>query len=621
MFSVIMPVWNRANLVARAIRSVLAQTFTDYELLIIDDGSRDDSAQVIRPYLSHKVIYHRIPHRGVSAARNFGLREAQRRYIAYLDSDNAWHPDFLAGMHQALEEAAGRYEAAYCMAKMYREDRKDGAFHLVGVVGQPFAFSRLLTYNYIDLNTFVHSRKCVELAGGFDERLRCLVDWDLVLRITSRFEPLFVPKVLVDYYVAAADNAITLRESRRRAGRIVRKKNRKLNRPAAVAHDTITYTWPELPEEKFHNWVRISAWARARDAKPDTLDYKAFGFPYMLQIEPTSRCNLSCLLCPAGRNELNRERRDMTLEEFRLVVDDMERWLLFLILWDWGEPFMNRQLPDMIRYASERGIKTVTSTNGHFLQDEAYVEAILKSGLSTLIVAIDSLSPESYQVYRKRGKLDRVLAGLQKLMEMKRRLGSRTLINMRMVVMRQNEHELGQLRRLAGELGADWFTAKTLNPSMGPTALDEELVPSNPRYRRYAYHKGTYERIRVDTMCKRAWFMSNILSNGDVVPCCYDYDATMKVGNAFEQPLSELWHGPAYRALRERIYHQKDSLPHCRDCPVNYKYSEAGPFVESLDFSANLRTRLSDVWTKVFGRGPGREIADGPPHGLAALGK
>ena len=103
---------------------------------------------------------------------------------------------------------------------------------------------------------------------------------------------------------------------------------------------------------------------------------------------------------------------------------------------------MNPQLPRMIRYAADHDIRTVTSTNAHFLDNKAYIEQILTSGLTSLIVAIDSLCEESYTVYRKRGSLSKAMTGLGNVIKMKKKLGSKTLINLRTVIMKQNEHEL-----------------------------------------------------------------------------------------------------------------------------------------------------------------------------------
>lgn len=366
----------------------------------------------------------------------------------------------------------------------------------------------------------------------------------------------------------------------------IRKKHTRFRGPVTFVHDTIKYTWDNLPEQKYRNWFRIN------QEQLNTSDYTAWGYPFMLQIEPTNACNLECPLCPVGRGELGRKTEHMGLDVYKSIIDDMESNLLLLVLWDWGEPFMHPQLPDMIEYASTRDIRTVTSTNAHFLNNDAYIERILSSGLSTLIVAIDSLHDESYRVYRRKGRLDKAISGLQNTIRIKKKLGSGTCIALRMVIMKQNEHEVASLKKLAKEIGADRFVVKTLNPSCGSTNMDSDLLPNNPRYRRFEYDRYTDQRIRIDVKCRRVWWMANILSNGDVVPCTYDYDSSMKVGNVKEKPFSEIWNGPAYRKLRERIYKEKDSIEKCHNCWINFKLSKFGWFPLSIDFNESLFERF-----------------------------
>lgn len=598
MFSIIMPVWNRADMIKKSIESILAQTFEDYELLIIDDGSEDNLEEIIHPYLSENIIYHKIPHSGASRARNFGIQHAKGDFIAYLDSDNVWHPDFLSRMYGALNNATVKKEVAYCICNVYKEDQANGHIYLTPhTVGGEFNFKRLLFRNYIDLNAFVHSKKCIGHVGLFDERLKRFIDWDFILRICSKYEPAFVPHFLVDYYLGIAENAITLEEEVKIAADIIGKKNEKYKKPVSICHDAITYTWEGLSDEKYNNWVRMN------NEELDTTDFKAWGFPYMLQIEPTNRCNLACPLGPVGMNELVREPRDMSIKEFKSLIDDMEAYLLFLVLWDWGEPFMNPEFPGMIKYAAEKGIKTVTSTNAHFLHNKAYVEEILKSGLSSLIVAVDCLNEEHYAAYRKKGNIGKVISGLENVLTLKKQLGSKTLINMRMVIMKYNERELGNMKRLAGKLKIDKFTVKTVNPSCGMNSMDKDIIPNNPKYRRYVYKKGTYERVRLNAICRRVWQMSNIFSNGAVVPCCYDYKAELKVGNIREEPFTKIWNSPAYRELRKKVYHQKDSIPKCRECTINFKLAGDDWFREAYDYNTSINTRLINKikrYTKLF---------------------
>jgi radical SAM protein with 4Fe4S-binding SPASM domain len=574
MFSVILPVWNRADCVARSIESVIHQTLQEYELIVVDDGSQDGLEEVIVPYLSDRIKYFRTEHRGASAARNFGIERAGHPYIAHLDSDNQWHATFLERMKSALQRAGAGEAAAYCMARCLRCDKRTGETIQIATLGRDFNYRQLLIGNYIDMNTFVHSRNIVDAAGMFDENLERATDWDFIIRISSLIEPVFLPEILVDYYVDLADDRISKRGDTARVYERVAEKHRDKAQPLILRHNLHGYRFNGVSDLKYRNWLRM------QQEPYDTSTFMARGFPYMLQIEPTNRCNLSCPLCPAGCGELRREAHTMRIEEFTSIVDDLEDYLLLLDLWDWGEPFLNPSLPAMVRYASRRGIKTITSTNAHFLHEDEFVAALLESGLTSLIVSLDSTDEESYRAYRRGGNLDRALGGLSRLIRNRWRIGASTRIEVQMVVTRHNEDEIASLSALAEEHGADAFTVKTVNPSRGERHFDEEYVPRNPKYRRYAYEPDSWKRVGAEARCERIWTMANILSNGDVVPCCYDYDETMTVGNVFKTPLSALWNGEPYREMRRRISGDPAALEKCRHCGINFALSETGWFVE-----------------------------------------
>ncbi len=354
---------------------------------------------------------------------------------------------------------------------------------------------------------------------------------------------------------------------------------KKRSKRVSFCFDAIDFFWEKVPEKKYQNFIKM------KDIEAQADNFVVDGFPYMLQLEPTNRCNLKCPLCPAGTNQLGRPRRDMPLSEFKGLIDDMEDYLLFIILWEWGEPFMHPELPEMIRYAADRGIKTLTSTNAHFLHDESYLRRILSSGLDTLIIAIDSLEQERYAVYRQSGALEKAIDGLKTVLEIKRDLKSKTRINLRMVIMKQNEHELPALRKFAKEMGVDLFTVKSLNPSCGLDAKDDELVPVNPHYRRYNYTPNNNERVKLNVHCRKMTFMCSISANGEVVPCGYDFTSELKIGNIEDQALSEIWNSKEAQALRKKLYYEKDRIPKCAECSINYELSSGGWFPEKIVFN------------------------------------
>jgi O-antigen biosynthesis protein len=205
LVSIIMPAYNREDTIQAAIASVLAQTYQNFELIIIDDGSSDGTANVVKSFKDERVQLIKGPGRsGVSEARNIGLRVAKGELVAYLDSDNTWRPEYLTAMVAALHKSP-HAQAAYSGQYLYR-----------GTHPEPFAirfasFNKglLENRNYIDLNCFMHSKQVFKKTGMFDTRLKRFVDWDLILKISSEYSIISVPVILSNYFFELADNAIT----------------------------------------------------------------------------------------------------------------------------------------------------------------------------------------------------------------------------------------------------------------------------------------------------------------------------------------------------------------------------------------------------------------------------
>ncbi len=198
LVSVILPTWNRAGMLRRAVESVRAQTLRGWELIVIDDGSTDDTPAVLAGLTAFepRIRVVTVEHGGVSRARNAGIAAAAADHVAFLDSDNTWQPDFLATMLAGI--SARGHSAAYSAMELRREG---------GTSWRAFEGGRefLLAGNHIDLNVLVARTSLVREVGGFDERLRRAVDYDLVLRLSERTEIGYLPFVGAIYRESAAD--------------------------------------------------------------------------------------------------------------------------------------------------------------------------------------------------------------------------------------------------------------------------------------------------------------------------------------------------------------------------------------------------------------------------------
>ncbi|MDP3966839.1 MAG: glycosyltransferase [Nocardioides sp.] len=193
LVSIVMPLWNRAAVVRAAVESVQRQTFSGWELVIVDDGSTDDSLAVVRGLAAYdeRIVVVPAGHRGVSAARNAGLAQARGRYVAFLDTDNQWRPGFLQLMLAELEA-----HPDWGMAHAALQAAKDGKVYYRAFEG---THQHLLVANHIDLNVLVARRELVDRVGGFDETLRRGVDYDLVLKMAELTPPHLVRYIGVDY--------------------------------------------------------------------------------------------------------------------------------------------------------------------------------------------------------------------------------------------------------------------------------------------------------------------------------------------------------------------------------------------------------------------------------------
>ena len=174
--SVVMPTRNCLQLLPAAIESVIAQSYSHWELIVVDDGSTDGTTDSLRAHFTDpRIRLLATGGVGVSGARNAGLAEARGELIAYLDSDNTWMPEYLELM--VSEFARSNAASVYAVLKVREKPGAPGWYR-----AQPFDYRRLTFSNYIDLNVFMHRRELYSRLGGFDVSLRRVVDWDLILR-------------------------------------------------------------------------------------------------------------------------------------------------------------------------------------------------------------------------------------------------------------------------------------------------------------------------------------------------------------------------------------------------------------------------------------------------------
>jgi glycosyltransferase involved in cell wall biosynthesis len=193
--AVVLPCYNAANYLARALDSVLAQTHPDFRIYVVDDGSTDETAKILQRYSAYAVPFHQ-EHLGQAAARNRGIAMSTAPYIAFLDADDYWLPRKLEQQVAVLEQNP-RVGLVCSDCATMKDGKLSGAYF--GNTKAPRAgklFTRLTRECFVFTPTVVVRRRCVEEAGLFNESLVVSEDFDLWLRIAARWEVAVVPEVL-----------------------------------------------------------------------------------------------------------------------------------------------------------------------------------------------------------------------------------------------------------------------------------------------------------------------------------------------------------------------------------------------------------------------------------------
>ena len=297
-----------------------------------------------------------------------------------------------------------------------------------------------------------------------------------------------------------------------------------------------------------------------------------WGYPVSISFEPTTSCNLRCPECPSGLRAFTRPTGMLQKDFFRDTIDQLSSDLLYLIFYFQGEPYLNPSFLDMVKYASDKGIYTATSTNAHYLND-ANARRTVESGLDRLIISIDGTTQEVYQQYRVGGKLEKVLEGARNIMKWKKELNSKTpFVFFQFLVVKPNEHQIEDVKRLAAEIGVDdvrFKTAQVYDYEQDPN----NLIPTLDKYSRYRKNdNGEFVfKNSLQNHCWRLWHATVISWDGLVVPCCFDKDAQHTLGDLKGKPFKEVWHSDQYVHFRRQILQSRKNIDICANCSEGTK--------------------------------------------------
>ncbi len=304
----------------------------------------------------------------------------------------------------------------------------------------------------------------------------------------------------------------------------------------------------------------------------------------MFMVEPTTQCNLRCPLCPVPAH-MHRPGIHMQQHTYRDVVDDIVGHAKMIALWNFGEPLLNPEIFDMIRYAEDRSIRVRVSTNSTFLEDKD-VESIFASNLSSIIVCLDGASKATHERYRIGSSFELVKAGIERLGHRRHALGrTKPFIRLQFLVFSYNESEIESMIDLAESMRVDQLALK--NVSLGSWVKEHlrgrmarKMLPKGEKYRKYHVDEERVELKIEDQTCSWAYENGVVLANGDVTTCCYDSNGDHVFANVHRDGgLMNILRSEKMRDVRAQIVSRE--LPLCGTC----QYSDYGHTMINFEYA------------------------------------
>jgi radical SAM protein with 4Fe4S-binding SPASM domain len=293
------------------------------------------------------------------------------------------------------------------------------------------------------------------------------------------------------------------------------------------------------------------------------------GYPAFYSVEPTNRCNLQCPQCLTGMGKLGRASGDIDISTYKKIIAEIAPYSISLQLHFQGEPFLNKDIFEMINLAKKTKTYVLMSTNGHFLSED-FCNRIIESKLDKLIVSLDGLTQEDYSEYRKSGNLNLVLEGINRLTSLKKKeKANKPAIILQHLVTKKTEESLDEIKSFAKSVKAK-LSLKSMQ--IYDTHDSSNILPLEDKYSRY-YKDGSDYKIKstLKNKCKRLWFNTVFTIDGDVVPCCFDKSANYSYGNIKKSSFKEIWLGNSANEFRARVLSARKEIPICTNCTEGLK--------------------------------------------------
>jgi len=317
--------------------------------------------------------------------------------------------------------------------------------------------------------------------------------------------------------------------------------------------------------------------SNSRVRRQSVLDYRrqrvrTRTLPPLLHVELTNACNLECPMCP--RNEMKRKVGFMPVPLATKIAAEAAGQSEFVTLHAWGESILHPQFDQIVAGFRQRGIQTMLSTNGNLLNDQR-ADRLLDSGLDFLVFSLDAVTEETYNQVRVGGDFKDTVQKIEAFLAKAKARRCRTFCVCQLIYMSVNKAEALAFKAKWQALGAHvWL--KPFSVWNGEADDIREFHPDQAKLRPWA------------NLCDWPWRQMVIHWNGNVVPCCNDYDGAVVFGNVEKQTLAEVWNGQPMVVFRDAHVKGRATIEFCRKCP----YASLGTLKQAVFMGVSYLTSL-----------------------------
>jgi len=284
--------------------------------------------------------------------------------------------------------------------------------------------------------------------------------------------------------------------------------------------------------------------------------------PVNIMVEPCNICNLKCVGCITGLKHAGAiEPLMLNFNQFKRIFDQIKEYVFSISLYNWGEPFLNKDIFSVVEYATANKCAVTVHSNFNVF-DESMAEEAIVSRLTHIYLSIDGATQETYEKYRAGGNLSRVLENIEILVDKKKKMRSLfPILTWKYLVFPHNVHEIERARRRSKELNLDGFEVFFGNlDNVATFGSEKRYDPATGKIVTHPKH-----------FCDSLWDTLIMYPDGSVIPCCQSFRKIDIFGNTNAHSIREIWNNDDYSKMRRIIGRrriEKGIRTPCRDCKI-----------------------------------------------------